>query len=662
MDSFYKGYIKTNGKKAIEPFKDRDNFSDLKTIKNYNSYAGVLAEDSMIIDIDDGAQANLMLRMVNALNIRTKVIKTSRGLHFLFKNTVIEQCYTHTPLAVGVTADIKVGKKNSYQVLKIDGVTRPVVYDTGEPYDCLPLPFVPIKSNKYRDFNTYIEGNRNTSLFAYVAVLKANGLDNNEIINIINLINQYILPLPLSDTELKDTVLRPDAFAIEPHLVRNNIGGKAEKFFTRSGKFLHAEFSKYIAEKYSVKKINGHICIYKDGLYCGDKKILENIMIRELPELTDAKRSEVYKYLDVLIIDETEKSSPYLILFKNGILDIRTGKLLEFTPDYIFTNRIAYKYNPSASSDIVDKVFSKITLGDEQLEDLLYEIAGYTMFNKQELGKAFVLVGNGSNGKSTYLRMLQQMLGDNNISTVDLQKLDDRFSTVMTVDKLANISDDTSDSFISDTSTFKKMVTGEMVQAEQKGQPVFMFRPTAKIIVSTNSMPRFGKGKDTEAIKRRLVFVPFNAKFSKDDADFDPYIIDKLLTDEAIEYLIANAVLALSNVLKNKQFTETTAMKKRLDEFELDNNPLLRFFEYVDENMINKQQISPFGSVSVDKLDGMETQMLYNHYVEWCKDEGVQTNSKNSFMKIFSNNYSDRYRIEVVRSKISTTRVLKKIE
>ena len=53
------------------------------------------------------------------------------------------------------------------------------------------------------------------------------------------------------------------------------------------------------------------------------------------------------------------------------------------------------------------------------------------------------------------------MLGKQNISSLDLKKLGDRFSTVMLFGRLANIGDDISDEFIMDASIFKKIVTGE---------------------------------------------------------------------------------------------------------------------------------------------------------------------------------------------------------
>jgi putative DNA primase/helicase len=148
------------------------------------------------------------------------------------------------------------------------------------------------------------------------------------------------------------------------------------------------------------------------------------------------------------------------------------------------------------------------------------------------------LTGSGSNGKSTFLNMLKTLLGKRNRSALGLKKLGDRFSTIMLFGKLANIGDDISDAFISDTEEFKKMVTGETIDAEQKGQPKFDFEPYAKLIFSANSIPRLGKGKDIRAILRRMVIVPFNANFDDANPNFKPFIGDNLKGQEAMEYMI----------------------------------------------------------------------------------------------------------------------------
>lgn len=114
----YKGYVETKGKASIEKLKNRTTWKTLDEVKDRPGYGGVLANDTILVDLDDGDQAEILMNIVEALQLNCKVVQTSRGKHFLFKNHTVDRNRTHVPLAVGLTADIKVGSKLSYEVLR----------------------------------------------------------------------------------------------------------------------------------------------------------------------------------------------------------------------------------------------------------------------------------------------------------------------------------------------------------------------------------------------------------------------------------------------------------------------------------------------------------------------------------------------------------------
>lgn len=118
------------------------------------------------------------------------------------------------------------------------------------------------------------------------------------------------------------------------------------------------------------------------------------------------------------------------------------------------------------------------------------EVIGYLFYRRNELRKSFILVGDKANGKSTYLDMLKTLLGDSNTSALDLAELGERFKTAELFGKLANIGDDIGDEFIANPAIFKKLVSGDRVNAERKGQDPFDFSSYAKLLFSANSMPR----------------------------------------------------------------------------------------------------------------------------------------------------------------------------
>ena len=301
--------------------------------------------------------------------------------------------------------------------------------------------------------------------------------------------------------------------------------------------------------------------------------------------------------------------------FKNGILNIFTGELTGFSPNLVITNRIPWDYRENAKCELVDKTISKLACGDRQIISLLEEMAGYCFFRRNELRKAFILTGDKGNGKSTYIAMLMTMLGEENTSALDLKELGDRFKTAEIFRKLANLGDDIGDEFIGDTAVFKKLVSGDRVTAEKKGQDPFAFSNYAKMIFSANTLPRV---KDrTGAVIDRLLVIPFNAKFSKSDPDYRPFIKYELCQKDAIERLIALGVIGLRRVLENNAFTDSEQVRKELAEYNESNNPILLFFKELTEYDLCRE---PFAH-------------WYGAYHEFCLANQLQSLSKIEFGK-----------------------------
>lgn len=600
---FFKGYVETKDKKCIEKFKNRTDFKTFEQVQSLPEFAGILATDTILVDIDDSESSELLFKVVKKYSLCCRVYKTSRGKHFLFKNSGVPTNKTGCKLAIGVTADIKIGTRSSYEVLKYGGKMREILYDTAENEEAQPLPrwLHPVKSNM-EFLNMDAGDGRNQSLFNYILTLQSNDFTVEEARETIRIINKFVLKVPLSDDEI-ETILRDDAF-------------KKPVFFMGST-FLFDKFATYIKNNNHIIKINNQLHLYRDGIYVSGLSEIESEMIKHIPQLNRAKRTEVLAYLDIMIRDSVKAEDANLIAFENGLYDIVDDSFVEFTPDHIITNKIRWKYNPAAYSELADKTLNKISCNDPQIRALLEEAIGYCFYRRNELGKAFILTGDKSNGKSTFLSMVQCLLGDENIASLDLKELGDRFKTAELFGKLANIGDDIGDEFIANAAIFKKLVTGDRVSAERKGQNPFEFNNYSKFLFSANNIPRI-KDK-TGAVQRRLIIIPFDATFSASDPDFNPYIKHLLKTEEVMQYLINLGIQGLKRVLLNRAFTSSTKVQKELDEYEEQNNPILGFFrECEDEDF---------------KIENEPTNKVYKRYQEYCIANSLQPMSNIEFSK-----------------------------
>ena len=600
---FFKGYVETKNKKCIEKFKGRTDFKTFEQVQSLPEYAGILAAETILIDVDDFEASEILFKAVKEYALTCRVYRTSRGKHFLFKNSGVPTNKTGCKLAIGLTADIKIGTRNSYEVLKYDNQNREILYDTAENEEAQQLPrwLFPVKS-KMEFLNMETGDGRNQGLFNYILTLQSNDFSVEEARETIRIINKFILKVPLSDDEI-ETVLRDDAF-------------KKPVFFMGST-FLFDKFATFLKNNNHIIKINNQLHIYKNGIYISGLAEIEAEMIQHIPGLNRAKRTEVLAYLDILIRENSKAEDANLIAFENGLYNIVDDSFVEFTPEHIITNKIRWKYNPEAYSELADKTLNKIACNDPQIRALLEEAIGYCFYRRNELGKAFILTGDKSNGKSTFLSMVQCLLGDENISSLDLKELGDRFKTAEMFGKLANIGDDIGDEFIANPAIFKKLVTGERVSAERKGQNPFEFNNYSKLLFSANNIPRI-KDK-TGAVQRRLTIIPFDARFSADDPDFNPYIKHLLKTDEVMEYLINLGIAGLKRVLLNRKFTGSTKVQKAMDEYEENNNPIIGFFRECEDEEF--------------QIENEPTNVVYKRYQEYCLANSLQPMSNIEFSK-----------------------------
>lgn len=587
MTDLFKGYVPTKDKKCTVPFKNKS-ASELRTfrqVKNLSEFAGIIAENIVLIDVDEYEQSELLFSIVEKNQLKCRVYETKRGKHFLFKNDEqIDNNKTHARLACGIDADIKLGDKNSYEVLKYENLDRKILYDIfdDEDYETVPKYFTPVKSNV--DFLNMENGDgRNQTLFNYILTLQSYDFSVDEARRTIEIINDFILRDKLDEVELS-TVLRDESFQ--------------KPMFFKKGRFLFDKFAVFLKNNNHILRINGQLHIYRDGIYVDGQSEIEAAMIKHIPDLNRSKRAEILAYLDILIRKNTKQNDADLIAFKNGIYNLSTGEMKPFSPDIVVTNKINHNYVQSAYCELTDKTFDKLSCHDTAVRALLEEAIGYCFYRRNELRKSFILTGDKKNGKSTYLAVLKELLGDDNTSSLDLGELGERFSSASLFGKLANIGDDISDDFISNPAIFKKIVSGDWIKGENKGQKEFFFKPYCKLLFSANSIPRI---KDKSgAVLDRLVIVPFDAQFSKDDPDFDPYIKYKLIQEDSIEYLINVGLSALKRVLENQSFTASEKVKASITEYKENNNPVLLFFKE-DVKILNEP-----------------TNEVYKKYNEFC--------------------------------------------
>lgn len=630
MYQLFKGYVPTKDKKCTMPFKGKssEELLNLRDASQHDEFAGILNNDTILIDIDDYDMSEIMMKIVEDKQLACRVYRTTRGKHFLFKNGErYEKCWTKQTLACGLKSDGKLGSRTSYSVLKYKGKDRKIIYDifADEDYDVVPKWMLPVKCKT--DFLDMAEGDgRNQELFNYILKLQSNGFTKEEAKECISIINKYVLKKPLDDKEL-ETILRDEAFQ--------------KPIFFDGKTFLHDKFGQFLISEYNIIKIGGVLHYFKDGVYVPAN--IDGIMIKHIPQLKQQQRKEVLSYLMAYVDHDTPVSSANYIAFRNGIYDIKTDKLEPFSKDRIMTNKINWNYNPNAYSELIDKVLNQLACDDHEVRLLLEEMIGYTFLRRNELRKAFLLKGKRHNGKSTFLDMLTHLLGEDNVSALDLADLSHEYKAAGLFGKLANIGDDIEDEYIPSAGTFKKIVSGDRINANVKFAAPIEFNPYCKLIFSGNTIPRLGRGRDSEAIIDRLIIVPFNASFNKDSGNFKAFIKYELRSEACMEYLVKLGLEGLKRVLASSAFTTSDSMNTEIAEYEETLNPITTFFAEIGDGMENQP-----------------TKKCYRLYDQFCFENAMKPISHVEFSKQVKDYFG--YDIKVLRYEGKPTRIFMKKE
>lgn len=624
--------LRKGGKRPIHKFSETT-FTYAEAQDWVNSGEGdiavIIEQPYIVIDVDDEDNGLKVLEIIEDLGIASKVYKTTRGYHFWFKSTKEHKITANISTPITVPIDVRAWgyKKNgdeklSYTKISNDCEWREVVLDAPlDLLDELPVWLTPMKKRDDYDFLNKTEGERNSKLSKYVWSLQNMEYSVDDIKEIIQIINDYILAEPLDESEIS-TILRDETFIPEGNLTEK------VTWFDEKDNFLHHEFGKHLIKTLNLVSMNESCYIYKNGVYVNTDLLVYKEMIKLYPSIKKFQRREVLDYISIVADVNKPEENPHVVNTLSGFVDLRTGKVEPHSPDRVSFRQIPVHYDTSITSfKPIDDVINKVFQGDDELIMLFYEILGYSISTSTRLHKSFFFTGEGSNGKSTVFDMMREFIGLNNIASLTITDLADKFKPAQLENKLVNIGDDISTITLKDTGKFKRLVSGEGEVVENKNQTPFTLYNKATMLFSANDLPTFSD--KTKGMSRRIVILPFNATFSPNDEDFDPYILDKITTDEAKSYLLNRAIEGYKRIgFNGNRFTESTAVQRATDNYKVRSSTILSWAE--DSHFLETLQENP----------NTETKVHYNNYTVWCKSNGY---SKPIPSRTFTKELCDHY-------------------
>lgn len=324
-----------------------------------------------------------------------------------------------------------------------------------------------------------------------------------------------------------------------------------------------------------------------------------------------------------------ENPDDNILNFANGLLDIRTYTLTPHTPEYLSTSQIPIAYNPEATAPRWEQFVREVSNEDPEQQKLLQEIAGYCLTTSTVFAKAFILFGQGANGKSMFTRMLAKIVGKDAVSNVNLTTLTRQFGLYGIIGKKINLIDEISGNYF-ESNTIKGVISGETMSAEVKYRPEPLeFVPTAKLLFSVNELPKIND--TTPGLYRRFIIIPFDRSF---EAAPD-LMLEQKLTEE-LPGILNWAIAGLKVLRSEGRFNETERNTEAMRIFKTENSPLVEFFNLYYEPVAAAEH----GKFLIPLTD------LYAQYRQYCFDHGYKPKALANFSRELAHTRIDGYDIK----------------
>lgn len=341
------------------------------------------------------------------------------------------------------------------------------------------------------------------------------------------------------------------------HVNKTNAKGEAVKP-------IHANIVDLVLCNDRIFVLNQDLYIYdeKTGTYCMDlegrriKSRIRTYLNREFIE--DKTITAIYNLILsdshlTVSYDRINNRPRHWIHFHNGYYDFKEDKIYPHNPEYYEIGVIPWEYLPSrfpvnfkfvkrgtgilqetTTEPLVFNAWLSQVLPDPEDQRMLFQYLAYGMTLDTSAQKFLLICGPGGTGKSTLLKLIEEIIGKANVSSVSLQGLQERFAPAELFLKQANICADIPLTALSEVDMIKKLTGEDTISADRKFKSAYTFRSYARLFFSANDIPYIAE--KTNAFYRRMLIL----KMDRTPETVDPELFDKLRAE--IPHIITRAM------------------------------------------------------------------------------------------------------------------------
>ena len=333
---------------------------------------------------------------------------------------------------------------------------------------------------------------------------------------------------------------------------------------------------------------------------------------------------EICNYLKVdckLALTKEVQLPLNLWAFRNGLVDVWTGKVIENIGQYFVRNVLNANYYYRAECPLFEKYLWSISGGDENIRKLLWQVVGYLLSRDTGAKVFFVCIGPKDTGKSLFARVLTDIIGIDSVSFLSAKDFSGRFDVGEIRDKQMNVCMDLPQrAWNVETVGKVKAVTGnDMIRSDVKYKESVRFKPSVRLLFGANYP--IGIDCQDEAFLERMVVIPFTVRVPKEKQDMN--LEEKLLKErDGIVFHAMKHYLALVDA--KYKFVR---IEHKVCEF--DYRKVLEVFAH---------EVCLFTENESDKISSKE---LYEAFKTFCLRQSIPELEMNEFSKLFNKLFSE---------------------
>lgn len=650
-------YVKTKVKKRLD--KNTYTYEEVTSDNWKFDYGRLVQTGYVFFDFDEQPYIDKIIEIIKNSKLKCKMLKTTKGVQFLFKtnrNDITNNTKQYNWL--GLKCDVKgVGLnedgKECYQAIKVNGEIREEtaldhdINDGLEVLDYAPIWLYQAPKNMQMDLTEDQTGCRNDMFHGTLMIgAKKSGFSYNEYVEMAHIINSYVLPSGLEESEL-NTAIRQEEW---DKLTISELNSKT----------LLLDMALDVINHWNCRISKGTLIFFDDNLghYSSNESIIERYLQEKYKDqnITKGRIREVRNQMDIQLYTydkyQCERNSEYVVC-KDKLVSMWKDETKEMTrtivTDVIYPYSIMTQEELDSYNGIGKKFLNDISCNNAELENVICECLGCMLAPTNHFGKIFIWYGNGANGKTVLVKIMQTIMG-NLLTNCNILKINDRFTLSRAYKGIANITDDVGVTTIKETGLLKSIIDGSEIEIERKYYDPIKWQPNSQFVMCCNQVPSI---KDTtKGMLRRLAFIPFDLQLKEKEIDRD--LFNKLLgtsiklkekdkNDNALRYIMTKAIFAYRKAYSKGCLTVTEKQKQLLSEFEEENkDSISMFYDYLLEREENLEGLCKW-------LDGKLTEEVYDEYKQF---RGIEvTETQRSFAVRFNRKLPNK--IKVARRKVS---------